>query len=186
MFLKLKGLSFIPGKFWAGKIDKPNKDMLNFLKKKKARDFVPNLIKPDGFSLQTKRDNLNYVNDFHANIFSKDVSRIEEITTARAKIAMVRKKTISDFWAKELEKPINENEIKDNINHLANGKTPGVHGLPNEFYKEYQDFLTPYLLLVWKDSLSFKDLPSVVNTGVIKHIHKRRENKLDTGGPLPV
>ena len=43
---------------------------------------------------------------------------------------------------------LTERDIIESIKHFTKGKTPRIDGLPNEFYKVYQDLLVPYLLLV--------------------------------------
>ena len=57
--------------------------------------------------------------------------------------------------------------------YLSLNKTPGLDGLPNEFYKIFNELLCPFVLLVWQESLSFGALPLSINTGAIKLIHKK-------------
>lgn len=46
----------------------------------------------------------------------------------------------------KLEGPTTKEETKETIDMLAMGKTLGVDGLPNEFFKSFKDFLCPYIL----------------------------------------
>ena len=171
--------------FWAGKIDKPNKNMFHLLKQKQARDKVPNLIDHQGNLCSNEGENLDCAFNFFNNIFGSTPLHSPDKTNARAKIALTRKKTVTDAMKVKLDAHVTLDEIKDSILTLANGKSPGIDGLPNEFFKTYVSFLAPNLLLVWKESVRYGALPTCINTGVVKLIHKRGEkNKLDNWRPI--
>ncbi|MCO5603162.1 hypothetical protein L7F22_057309 [Adiantum nelumboides] len=68
--------------------------------------------------------------------------------------------------AKMMDQPLSEEELKDTICAMKKGKSPGIDGLPNEFFMEY-------LLTCWQEALQLGSLPSSMNTGVIKLIHKK-------------
>lgn len=73
-----------------------------------------------------------------------------------------------------LDSPLSVEELKESINHLANNKTPGLDGLPNEFYKAFAELLCPFILLVWQESLSFGALPLIHKKGVKDEINNWR------------
>ena len=64
------------------------------------------------------------------------------------------------------------------IDSLKAGKSPGLDGLPAEFYKTFREVLIQPLLKVWREALKFKALPISLNAGVIKLIHKRGPKEL--------
>ena len=72
----------------------------------------------------------------------------------------------------DLDKPITEDEIKDAIDKLPLGKSPGIDGFPVEFYKEYwhkiKHLFVKYLLEVKEDGL-----PASRNVSIIKLIYKK-------------
>ena len=76
---------------WAGKIDKPNKDMFRLLKQKQARDTVPNLVDDSGTTFTAKEDNLDFVFNFYNDIFASPPPVSYEKTFARARIARVNR-----------------------------------------------------------------------------------------------
>lgn len=171
--------------FWAGKIDKPGKHMFTLLKKKKIKDFVPLLSKEDGTLASDHKENLSLVKDYYANIFSSPPQRGADHTRARACIANKREKTVPAHIARMLDLPLSEVELMDAIASLKRGKSPGMDGIPNEFFHEFKEFLIPHLLSLWRESLRYGALPTSVNTGVIKLIHKRG-NKEDLGNWRPI
>lgn len=76
-------------------------------------------------------------------------------------------------------------EIKEAIGGLANGKTPGPDGIPNEFYKVFADLLAPYILLIWKETMHFGCLPLSIHSGIIKLIHKMEDkNNINNWHPI--
>lgn len=150
--------------------------MFKLLEKKKARDFIPLLKDNNGIQVQNDKENQDLVSNFYNKIFSNPPIRGgEEVTKARAHIASIREKTIFDPLKAQLVTPLSVEEIKESIRCLAPNKTPALDGLPNEFFKENLDLISPLLLLVWQESTSYGVLPVSVNTGALKLIHKKGE-----------
>lgn len=137
---------------WAGKIDCPNKAMFGLLKKKKLREIVPQLKDENGCVLETDEENIRYVFSFYEKKFAAPVVSSREKIEARASIARIRKKAIPSHIQNSLDRKQSVQEIRDSIEALALGKTPSLDGLPNEFYKEFADLVSPLLLLVWNES----------------------------------
>lgn len=170
---------------WFGRIDKPNKDMFKLLRRKKCRELVPPLKDSSGNTLTSPRDNLKLVHEFYSKIFSIPPAQSDEITLSRARIAGIRPKVVTPLLQKQLDRPFSLLEIEDCIDSLALGKTPGIDGLPNEFYKVFKKELSPLLLRVWNESVAYGALPISVNTGVVKLIHKRgAKDILDNWRPI--
>lgn len=124
--------------------------MFYLLKKKQKRDIVPPLKDNKGSTILFEKDNLVYVQQFFAKIFFEDPLRFEEVTKARAQVARYRKPTVTALLNSQLDSLVTKEEITENINSMANGKSPGIDGLPNEFYKTFQDLLAPFLLRIWE------------------------------------
>lgn len=120
---------------------------------------MPSLIDEEGNVLNSQQANLDYVHNFYSDIFSKDIKRSSSITEARAYIARIREPTIFVNLRKQLDSPFTSKEIIGAIEGLALGKTLGPDGLPNEFYKKFAEFLNPFLLMIWKETLSYGSLP---------------------------
>ena len=136
-------------------------------------------------SLLKDLKNLAFVHDFFSNIFSKPPIRNENITRSRAKISRVRAKVVASSLSQQFDAPITLSELSDAIQGLANGKTPGPDGLPNEFYKSFSELLCPFLLRIWQETMFHGSLPASVNSGVIKLIHKRGEkNNINNWRPI--
>lgn len=164
-------------KHWAGKIGRPNGSMFALLKKNKLREIVPPLKDENGVILTFEEDNLQLVFDFYNKIFAEPPCCSSDKTETRALIARTRKKVVPPHIMSSIDKPLALQEIRDSIDAMALNKTLGLDGLPNEFYKEFIDLLSPLLLLVWNESVQKGALPISIDTGVVKLIHKRGEKE---------
>lgn len=58
-------------------------------------------------------------------------------------------------------------------------KSPGLGGLPADFYRTFED-ISPVLLKVYSDT--FKDLLQSTHTAVISFIHKKGKDDLEPSG----
>ena len=78
---------------------------------------------------------------------------------------------------KKLEIALSKEEIGEAIDKLKNKKSPGKDGLPVEFYKAFKELLIQPLLHEWIEATHFQALPTFLNEGVIKLIHKQEEKE---------
>ena len=68
---------------------------------------------------------------------------------------------------------ITTNEVKGVIDNTKNGKSPGIDGLPYEFYKEFREELAGELADIFNQSLAKGGLSESQRTAVISLIPKR-------------
>lgn len=79
-----------------------------------------------------------------------------------------------------MDEPITEKEIKKAMDEMQNRKTPGLDGIPVEFYKKFSKKLVPILKNLFMDILRKGRLPKSMYLGVISLLHKggdRNERK---------
>ena len=60
-----------------------------------------------------------------------------EQTSPTKSICSLIKSTLTPEEKQQLDKPITQKEIQKALEKLENGKTPGIDGLPPEFYKTF-------------------------------------------------
>ncbi len=73
----------------------------------------------------------------------------------------------------ELERPFSEEELLNALRGMESGKTPGIDGLPVEFYKEFWAVLSEDLLAVLNESLVDGSLPLTCRRAVITLLPKK-------------
>lgn len=79
---------------------------------------------------------------------------------------------LTEEEAELLTHPITREEIKNSILKLKNNTSPGVDGLPGEYYKLFEKELTPLLDKVYNYALSEGNPPQSWSEAIISVIHK--------------
>uniref|UniRef100_A0A3Q3AHM4 Reverse transcriptase domain-containing protein n=1 Tax=Kryptolebias marmoratus TaxID=37003 RepID=A0A3Q3AHM4_KRYMA len=69
-------------------------------------------------------------------------------------------------------------EVISAINHLKTNKSPGVDGLPAEFYQTFIEDLSPFILEVILESIERETLPPTLTQGLITLIPKPKKDHL--------
>lgn len=65
-------------------------------------------------------------------------------------------------------------------------KSPRLDGLPADFYRTFEDIISPMLLEVYSDAFKTGTLPQSMHTAVISFIHKQGKDDLDPSGYRPI
>ena len=83
------------------------------------------------------------------------------------------KNKVTEEQNNQITKPLSKNEIKEAISQMENQKSPGVDGIPIEFYKEYYTLLEEDLHqlhrnILFKTILSTKTMKQAIITLIPK------------------
>lgn len=107
---------------------------------------------------------------FYSELFKleKNDTKVEDMN----KFMTLIPRKVSEEQVRKLDMPINVEEISDTILSMANGKSPGVDGLPAEFYKKNIDWVVDDLLGVYAKAFEVHSLGKDINKGVIKLLPK--------------
>lgn len=159
--------------WWAGKIDKPSKEMYKLLKKKQAKDLIPLLSKSDGTQAQDQMENMSMILEHFQNIFSSPSTPQPNRKECMQRISWISKKVLPPQSTSQLDSEFLPLETEAVIDALKNHKSPGIDGLPSEFFKNFRDIIIIPLMLIWKESVHFGALPKTINERIIKMIHKK-------------
>ena len=73
----------------------------------------------------------------------------------------------------KLDAPITEEEIKKAIYQMQPGKSPGLDGIPVEFYQEYWEQIKT-LYIAYINKVKTEGFSGAKNTSVIKLIYKKK------------
>ena len=153
----------------------------DFEKNEPRIDFYSKLEKQKG-----SKDNINFLKDEKGNIKSdiEDMKNIaenfytklydNENTDRRLQKKILGKitKTLNNQQKSNLDKEINDKELKQAVDSQQKGKSPSGSGLPAEFYQKFwEEIKTMYRNLInyaKKNGFTEKQ-----NTGIIKLIYKK-------------
>lgn len=86
---------------------------------------------------------------------------------------------LTERTATELDKSIEELEIRQVISSVKNNKSSGPDGYINDFYKTCKDLLSPLLLKAYHHALESKTMASSWNEVTIVVIHKEAKDPTD-------
>ncbi|GBG62990.1 hypothetical protein CBR_g34690 [Chara braunii] len=99
------------------------------------------------------QDILQFSDEFYSYLLTEEQSwPSEEMATAPAKDIWQKMATrLSDSAQRDLDEPINEQEICEALAEMPSGKAPGPDGMPVEHLKACVDTLLPHLLEGFND-----------------------------------
>ena len=89
---------------------------------------------------------------------------------------------LNDTQKEKCEGPILKEEVKVAIKLMKNNKTPGIDGLPCEFYKFFWNDLKAFLLKSYNEAFENIKLSSISQTqGIITCLPKGQDNNYKIG-----
>lgn len=124
-------------------------------------------------------DDLKVISDFVTEFYSNLYSR-SDIGQPNAFLANIQSnaKCLSESSKELCDEEININEIKSSIAKLKDNKAPGNDGLTAEFFKEFIDLTSEFLLAVYKEAFEKGFLPVSMTQGLISLIPKTNKDCL--------
>lgn len=105
--------------------------------------------------------------DQHNNLSSNFLSHIKNVAHC-----------IDETQREICDQDISLQEIKKNFSKLKNNKSPGNDGLTGEFYKVFQEYISEFLLFVFKEAIEVGKLPPSMCQGLITLLPKPNKDCL--------
>lgn len=93
---------------------------------------------------------------------------------------------LSEEDMRYLERPITLEEVNKTIQSLPSGKTPGIDGIPSEFYKRFAEDLGPEMLKTFSSAIDMGQLPPSMTESIITLILKKGKVPLECGSYRPI
>ena len=163
---------FLKG-WWKEREDRPVKEIFKTLKRKQDYEHLPMLEDHNGDTASSEEENQRIIQDHFSRLFSSPPAPTEDKKAALLEVERCRAPVVSELLASQLEEHISPKEVEEAIDSMKKGKSPGLDGLPSEFFQTFKDHIVKPLLKVWEEAVMYKALPFSLNTGVIKLIHKK-------------
>lgn len=109
--------------------------------------IIREVLNRDGTPVKGNGNILRVIRDFYERMFTKEGidKKNEDILLNNIKT------TVPDSEREMCDVVIKEKEIEEAINQLHSGKSPGMDGLTNEFYKKFKAKLVPVLKQVYNE-----------------------------------
>ena len=138
-----------------------------------ARKLITCLKDEKGNKLQSSASINNYVKSFYSNLYNCSPVNNE----MQEKFLSFLKSKLDDIDREELNKDFSKGEILKIIRSFNKNRTPGIDGLPVEFYLENWDIIGDDFTSLVKFIMENKCISVSQRKGVITLIHKGGEEK---------
>ena len=164
--------------------EKSGKLLARQLKKQDASFLIPAVKNTNGDIMTNTKDINEVFKDFYSKLYTSEVDPSEE--QYEDFFANLNIPKLSEGQVAQMEGGITEGEVRAAIASLKNGKSPGLDGLPVEYYKKYVDILAPILTSVYKESFDLGQLPDTFNEAIITLILKKDKDPTEPGSYRPI
>ena len=158
--------------------EKPNKFFFDQEKQKQKQKTIKQLETIENDKIITLTNDfqiLNYCKNFFSDLYTKTQTNAK----IQEKLLNPLKAKITNEDNKKLTQQITFAELKTAIFQLENGKSPGIDGIPIEFYKSYYEYIKNDLLQLY-NSILFRNnnLTTSMNQAIITLLPKndKKEN----------
>ena len=157
-------------------LEKPTKWFLNLASKQQTIQSPSNKLRKNGKKYENIKEVLTDVHGFYENIFSlrqrpTGVS-IENFLGELKDRPEVLSKKLTEAEKEETNKKIEEKELKDALEKVSSGKTPGIDGIEREFLLRFWKFLGTTITQATEIYIEREKLNSFMDRGLIKVIQK--------------
>ena len=155
--------------------EKPNKYFFQIEKQKQTKKHITKL-KDEQNSYETSFQILNHCKNYYQQLYTK----ITTDTEIQNQFLEAIDTKVTEEQNSQLTKILTKKEIKEAIDQMEDQKSPGIDGIPIEFYKEYYNILENDLHLLYSDIL-FKDkqTPITMKQAIITLIPKNKDELQD-------
>ncbi|KAG0573255.1 hypothetical protein KC19_VG162200 [Ceratodon purpureus] len=136
-----------------------------------TKTSIPTLTDPTGKEYSTNVEMASYANTYYHELFSTEGCS-PACTQAREFCWAQVPKTVTPDMNVSLTRPLSEDEILQAFKALQTGKTPGMDGLPPEFFLKLWNLVSTDLLKVFNEALQKGTLCRDLNTGLLCLIPK--------------
>ena len=120
--------------------EKPSKYFLNLEKHKQGKKTIYKLKNKQDIMLDTKKDILHEVHDFYRTLYMTDDCMTKVDTNIKQDfLPEISHIKLTDELKHTCEGMITDDELTEALKLTKNNKSPGIDGIPYEFYKIFRE-----------------------------------------------
>ena len=143
---------------------------------KRANDRINQLAEKKEGEIYTDNENIMRIaTNFYKDLYTPN--RVNE--KIQEKLLRNVKSKLSKEAKIDLDKEMTEEEVRNAINKMPSGKSPGLDGFPVEFYKKYWDKIKDLFMNYIKEVKNL-GLGNARNVSVMKLIYKKNRGNLSS------
>ena len=168
---KIKGMMLRSKIQWFEEGEKPTKFFAS-IEKRNYVNKVINKINSNGNNIQDPREILNELEKFYRNLYSSKVSIRDQINNMDRFLNNNLINKLTEEQKILCEGNITLVELKEVLKNMKHDKSPGIDGIPVEFYKVFWNDLGHFLFRSLKSSFYTNELSITQKRGIITCIPK--------------
>lgn len=149
---KIKGIIYRNKATWMEQGEKCSKYFLQLQKRNFSRKNITKILKDDGTNIISASGILNTLMEYYNGIFNEETTTADNISLTEH-MKRFSYPTLTKDQQKLCEGLITEEELYEAICSFQNGKTPGLDGIPVEWYKTFFTEIKVPLLTCFNYSL---------------------------------
>ncbi len=165
---------------WLEEGEKNTKYFANLENKRQTYNCIQHLKKQNNQSgneiVESDKDILNEIRMFYGDLYKSERPSRKNIVNYLNTIPVT--KTLNDIEKEICDSEITEEECKQVIRHMKENKSPGMDGLPIEFYKIFWTNIGTFLIQVYNESLNEGELSYSQRTAIMSLIFKKGDRML--------
>ena len=169
MLNKAKGAQIRARLQWAEDGEKPSKFFLSMERKRAQQKLISGVYRPDGSIATDIGDVILNFSNFYKTLFTSQP--LDETKTNYFLSNLERK--LTDLDSESCEGPLFEGECLAALRGMPKNKTPGIDGLPCEFYLSFWDLIGSDFVAVSNFCFDTGSLSPTQRQGVISLLYKK-------------
>ena len=163
---------------WFEEGEKNTKYFANLENRRQTNNSIQRLYK-NGNNMEKAETDIEILNEtrsFYEKLFKSKHPEVGEIKQYLNNITL--RNILSEHDKQMCDEAINEKECETVLRYMKDNKSPGIDGIPVEFYKTFWSYISHFLIEVYNESLHEGELSYSQRTAVISLIFKKGDRML--------
>lgn len=172
---KAKGYYIRSRAKWLEEGERSTRYFLKLERKRQTYNRIDTLRNGNGEQIYDDHEILDELVKFYSRLYSSKNIDEEKINNYLSNIHNIPELTEQD---KEIcEAQITETEVQEALKLLKFNKSPGIDGLPGEFYQTFWYLIGNLVTEVYQESFNSKELPESMKTSILSPIFKKNDRE---------
>ena len=153
--------------------EKNTKFFLNLEKKRQEQNVITELKNENGKTLNKREAILQEIENFYKNLYSSKIisdTKYDEFLNND-----LDEKKLTNDQKQLCEGKIKIHEAECALKNMKEKKSPGIDGIPAEFYKTFWNLIGEFLISVYNEAYARGELPYSMNRSIISLLFKKGE-----------
>ena len=155
---------------WTETGEKSTKYFLNLETQRQNKNVISTLRGKTNKLVHSAEDILNECKEFYKDLYQSNKPSKEDI---QQYLADIEKVELNEEEKQACDVMITGKECKEALINMKKGKSPGIDGLPVEFYLTFWEILEAHLIRVYNEAFTEQELSYSQNLAVLTLLHKK-------------